>query len=275
MPSMTNMKILTLAPTLLLGSVNGFGVLQQSKSTSRRFLVSPFAPSIEKSSALYAGDKDDDSIAKGMEDAFKELDGLKSLGDDAFAVPDRKVQDEAFAKAMEQLDLQGLEDVEPSTPEAEAALYSDMAAELAGASEIDLIDTVKTELGGSKTEIPKFDPKSRETEKFMEKALGEAIEEASAKAGVDKESLLDNKEIMTEIEAIFERANDQLLDGLEDIRKEQVGTMMFIVAPCFRFGLTFFEFRLNLLKQVQHEILKSQKIGFARMRSDWQRLNPT
>ena len=123
---------------------------------------------------------------------------------------------------MEELDLKGLDDVEPPTPEAEAALFSDMASELAGASEIDLIDNVKAQLGGKKTEIRKFDPNSRETEKFLEKALDEAIEEASSKTSIDKESLLDNKEIMKEIEAIFERANDQLLEGLEDIRKEQV-----------------------------------------------------
>ncbi|CAJ1959407.1 unnamed protein product [Cylindrotheca closterium] len=229
MPSTTNVIIFAVVPIFLLTpGVNGFGVLglQQSRSPSLRFQISPFAR-VERTttttSALYAdGEKDDESIGKGMEDAFKQLDNLKSLDDDVFTVPDRKVQDEAFAKAMETLDLKGLEDVEPPPPEAEAALYSDMASELASASEIDLIDDVKSQLGGVKTEIPKFDPASRDTEKFLEKALTEAIEEASAMADVDKESLLDNKEIMKEIKAIFDRANDELLDGLEDIRKEQM-----------------------------------------------------
>lgn len=171
----------------------------------------------------------EDGVSKGMEDAFRQLDDLNALGDDSFTVPEKKVQqDEAFAKAMQDLDLKGIEDVNPSTPEAEVALYSDMASEISGASESELIDDVKSEMGGSKTIFPKFDPSSRETEMFMEKALDEAIQEAKEKgdAIVDKESLLDNKEIMKEIEAIFDRASEQLLEGLEDIRKEQVGIML-------------------------------------------------
>eukprot|EP00980_Cylindrotheca_fusiformis_P012721 scaffold3108_cov152-Cylindrotheca_fusiformis.AAC.12 len=168
----------------------------------------------------------EDGLSKGMEDAFRKLEDLKALEDDSFSVPGRKgQQDEAFAKAMESLDLKGIEDKNvPPPAEAEAALYSDMASEISGASELDLIDEVKNELGGKKSTVPQFDPNARETEKFMEKALDEAIEEVKRKGNsqVDKETLLDNKEIMKEIEAIFDRANDQLIDGLEDIRKEQI-----------------------------------------------------
>jgi hypothetical protein len=38
------------------------------------------------------------------------------------------------------------------------------------------------------------------------------------------ESILDDKEIMKEIEVIFERGNEKLMASLEEIRKEQVRT---------------------------------------------------
>lgn len=177
------------------------------------------------------GDGNNDELSKGMEDAFRQLEELNSFGDDSFTVPERKVkQDEAFAKAMQELDLKEIQQqTGPApTPEAEAALYSDMAKEISGTSEMDIIDDLKSDLGSdSKTSIPRFDPESRESEKFMEKAFDEALEEAKAKGGeesivVDKESILDNKEIMKEIEAIFDKANEQLLEGLEEIRAEQI-----------------------------------------------------
>jgi hypothetical protein len=62
-------------------------------------------------------------------------------------------------------------------------------------------------------------------EEFMNQAINEALKEAkeqNSDVDIDKESLLDNKEIMSEIEKIFDRANEQLLQGLEEIRSEQV-----------------------------------------------------
>jgi hypothetical protein len=208
--------------------VSGFQTIP-TRSFYRRTTVRPQEISnadLSRHSNTILFSKEEDGVSKGMEDAFRQLADLNALGDDSFTVPEKKVQqDEAFAKAMQDLDLKG---IKPSTPEAEAALYSDMASEISGASEFELIDDVKSEMGGSKTIFPKFDQSSRDTELFMEKALDEAIKEAQAKgdASVDKESLLDNKEIMTEIEAIFDRASEQLLEGLEDIRKEQVGIML-------------------------------------------------
>ena len=168
---------------------------------------------------------DDDEASKGMEEAFKQLDGLKSLGDDSTTVPFLKqTQDEAFAKAMKDLDLKDIEEISSAPPEREAALYTDMISELEGETETDLIDSLKTDMGGKSTEIPKFDPSLRETDKFMEKALDEALDQAEKLADVEikKESLLDNKEIMQEIEKIFDKANDELLEGIKEIRTEQV-----------------------------------------------------
>lgn len=207
----------TFLSAFTVATVSGFQTIPTPVSISSR------TTTLRNNKTLLFSEKEDD-VSKGMEDAFRQLENIVG-GDDSFSVPEQKdQQDEAFAKAMQGLDLKGMEDIPSTTPEAEVALYSEMASEIDGASELDLIDDVKTALGGSKTAIPKFDPNVRDTEKFMEKALDEAIEEArkNGEANIDKESLLDNKEIMKEIEAIFDRANDQLLEGLEDIRKEQV-----------------------------------------------------
>ena len=89
---------LTAAPILLLAStsssVNGFGPLHPSRHPSGRFQISRFTKSIEHTSVLLnAKEKDDGATSKGMEDAFKQLEDLKSLGDDVFSDLDRKAQD--------------------------------------------------------------------------------------------------------------------------------------------------------------------------------------
>jgi hypothetical protein len=209
--------------------VSGFQTIP-TRSFYRRTTVGPQEISnadLSRHSNTILFSKEEDGVSKGMEDAFRQLADLNALGDDSFTVPEKKVQqDEAFAKAMQGLDLKGMEGANPSTPEADFALYSDMATEASRSSEFDLEGDVKSEMGGSKTN--KFDQSTRDTEKFMEKALDEAIKEAKAKGdtSVDKESLLDNKDIMKEIEAIFDRASEKLLEGLEDVRKEQVGIML-------------------------------------------------
>lgn len=168
--------------------------------------------------------KEDDSKSMGMEDAFRQLDDLKSLDEGKFAFPEqKKIQDEAFAKAMKELDLKDISE-EPAPIESEVELYKDLASEIESTTEIDIIAGIKSDLGGTPMAFPMFDPTTRETEKFMEEALDQALEEAEKKAQmeINKESLLDNKEIMREIEKIFDKANTDLLAGIEDMRKEQV-----------------------------------------------------
>ena len=102
-----------------------------------------------------------------------------------------------------------------------------MASELdVASSEEDLIAADfknDLELAESKEAgIPAID-----TEKFMDKAINEAINDAKEQdnsVNVDdaKEAFLDNKEIMSEIEKIFDKANDDLMEELEEIRAEQV-----------------------------------------------------
>jgi hypothetical protein len=213
-------------------SVLGFGIPAKYHA-SHRIATTLSSPARKPLGYLLAKSSDEDGVSKGMEDAFSHLEGLKGLGgeDDPFSVPEKKQkQDEAFAKAMQELDLKDIQDIEPPTPESEAKLYKELLSEVEGKTEDDLMATmatVKSEMGGgssSKTEFPQFDPTMRDTDKFMEKALDEALKEAKKKADVEinTESLLDNKEIMKEISAIFDKGNDQLLEGLEEIRAEQV-----------------------------------------------------
>ena len=107
-------------------------------------------------------------------------------------------------------------------------LYKDMANEVSSQTEIDLIADLKGEMGGTPNMIPSFDPAERNTEKFMEQALDEALAEVddATEEQISKEAILDNKEIMKEIEAIFDKANSELIEGLQEIREEQVGSLL-------------------------------------------------
>jgi len=169
--------------------------------------------------------KKEERKSMGMEDAFHQLDELKSLDEDESAFPDRKKkQDEAFAKAMKALDLKDIAKEEAAPIEMEVELYKGLASEMETMTETDIIAGIKTDLGGTPSSFPMFDPSTRDTEKFMEEALEQALEEAEKKAQmeINKDSLLDNKEIMKEIEKIFDKANTDLLAGIEEMRMEQV-----------------------------------------------------
>ena len=187
------------------------------------------APSLSTKKRFWHAKSDDEDVPKGMEDAFRQLDAMKALGDDAFAVPEPKIEADAeFAKALEDIDLGEIK-TGAASPESEVKLYEEMASEIEGKSEEELIASMKQEIEGTTiggTVIPKFDPTMRDSNKFMEKALEEAMAEAGKKADapIDKSSLLDNKEIMKEIEAVFDKANDKLIAGLEEIREEQVSS---------------------------------------------------
>jgi len=172
------------------------------------------------------------NLGPGMEDAFRELEALQSLGN--VKLPEQgKKKDEAFASAIDSLDLkdilseaEAVAEAADVSPESEVELYKDMASELdVASSEEDLIAAdFKNDLelaDSSEAGVPVID-----TKKFMDRAINEALLEAKDKdSSVDvddaKEAFLDNKEIMSEIEKIFDKANDDLLKELEEIRLEQ------------------------------------------------------
>jgi hypothetical protein len=204
-----------LVAIFMVDAVIAFGIIQKTTPIPGRLTSRP----------LLLAAKKDDGRSMGMDDAFRQLDELKALDDDDFTIPDRKKkQDEAFAKAMKELDLKDIAEEKPAPIESEVELYKDLASEMESTTETDLIAGIKTDLGGTPTSFPMFDPTTRDTEKFMEQALDQALQEAEKKAQIEinKESLLDNKEIMKEIEKIFDKANTDLLAGIEEMRMEQV-----------------------------------------------------
>ena len=212
--------------------------LRQRKRQQQQRVVQLFASS----------SKDDDSSGggAGMEDAFRELEALQSLDEPERPKEKPKEKDEAFAKAMGNLDLKDIlskvdddndDDSKIKTPslESELEIFKDMASELELASEKEelivadfksdllLADDDDIDIDIDNDGVPAFD-----TEKFMDKAIEEALKEAKERNSDveqvigDKDAFLDNKEIMSEITKIFDVANDELLEGLEEIRTEQV-----------------------------------------------------
>ena len=211
--------------------------LRQRKRQQQQRVVQLFASS----------SKDDDSGGggAGMEDAFRELEALQSLDEPERPKEKPKEKDEAFAKAMGNLDLKDIlskvdddnddDYSKTKTPslESELEIFKDMASELELASEkeelivadfkSDLLLADDDDIDIDNDGVPAFD-----TEKFMDQAIEEALKEAKERNSDveqimgDKEAFLDNKEIMSEITKIFDVANDELLEGLEEIRIEQV-----------------------------------------------------
>lgn len=145
------------------------------------------------------------------------------------------------------------------SPEKEVKVYQDMVKDLEEKEEDELYSDVMSDLAGGKSasaSIPRkappssgrsagggagkgFDrkvttvaveegetqqppPSEEDAEEFMNQALKEALEDVKVQNPSISDSILDDREIMKEIEAIFERGNDKLMESLEEIRKEQV-----------------------------------------------------
>jgi len=119
--------------------------------------------------------------------------------------------------------------ISPPSPESEVELYKDMASELSAASSEEelIIEDFKSDLLLADDDDDIDNVPVLDTKKFMDKAIEEALNEAKEQNSNiesiigDKESFLDNKETMSEIEKIFDKANEELLEGLEEIRSEQ------------------------------------------------------
>jgi hypothetical protein len=232
---------------------NGFPVAAvigaPKKAGCRSFSIgnrsSPFTSYAKKSKDKNAGGGEgSNSSGLGMEDAFRQLEKLSSLDDNnnggisSTSTNDgtssnqkkKKQKDEAFAKAMKELDLKEILDstspIPPVSPESEAELYKDMVSELSSVkSEDELIADLKSDLVLDDDVDMIESTLDAKDEEFMNQAINQALLEAkerNSEVDIDKESLLDNKELMSEIEKIFDKANEKLLEGLEEIRSEQV-----------------------------------------------------
>jgi hypothetical protein len=129
-----------------------------------------------------------------------------------------------------------LPSAEPAPPEKEVQMYKAMVQDLEQQSEDDLYSNVLADMGGSSgvpkepaspitsVEVINSEPTVGETEDFMNQALNEAMKEVKLNNPSIAASILDDKEIMKEIEVIFERGNEKLMASLEEIRQEQVRT---------------------------------------------------
>jgi hypothetical protein len=181
------------------------------------------------------GDADgdeDNTIVPGMADAFRQLGDLDSLGDGEEAKP----ASQPIKKATLSSPDESLPSVEPAPPEKEVQMYKAMVKDLEQQNEDDLYSNVLADMGGSAgPKEPQASPTTSvdviesgttlgETDDFMNQALNEAMKEVKLNNPSIAESILDDKEIMKEIEVIFERGNEKLMASLEEIRKEQVRT---------------------------------------------------
>jgi hypothetical protein len=181
------------------------------------------------------GDADgdeDNAIVPGMADAFRQLGDLDSLGDGEEAKP----ASQPIKKATLSSPDESLPSVEPAPPEKEVQMYKAMVKDLEQQNEDDLYSNVLADMGGSAgPKEPQASPTTSvdviesgttlgETDDFMNQALNEAMKEVKLNNPSIAESILDDKEIMKEIEVIFERGNEKLMASLEEIRKEQVRT---------------------------------------------------
>lgn len=179
------------------------------------------------------GDNDNEEKQTGMEEAFRQLGDLDSLRDkkeESTVKLDEQSKAELKAEAASMEDemklFKGmLEDSEQD----ESELYSDVIKDMGGTPK----DLPKRKQEKSEPQIivqesntvPTVTRSEEETQKFMDRAIQEALEEAKTMAPDGKklsDSILDDEEIMKEIEEIFEKGNEKLLASLEEIREEQV-----------------------------------------------------
>lgn len=215
----------------------GLVVLHQSCAFSPRSLIrQQAAVSSQRQSSfselLLAKKGDEDEPQTGMEEAFRQLESLDTLRDQK-AESTVKLDEQSKAK------LKADAAADPSLEE-EVKLFKGMLQD-SEADESELYSDVMKDMGGTPKEAPppkkeeqeiwvqesESIPRSEEdTQKFMDQAIQEALEEAKSMTpdGISKkmsDSILDDEEIMAEIEEIFEKGNEKLLAGLQEIREEQ------------------------------------------------------
>jgi hypothetical protein len=181
--------------------------------------------------------EDEEETLTGMDAAFRQLGALDSLGEKGTQSSTTTVQLDEASKAELKNEAPSLEQqvklfkglLEDSEQD-QGDLYSDVIKEMGGTPveqqfppEQQIIVEETTLPTSSNSDIP---PSEQDTQKFMDRAIQEALEDARKMAPGDarkmSDSILDDEEIMKEIEEIFERGNEKLMAGLEEIRQEQV-----------------------------------------------------
>ncbi len=195
-----------------------------------------------------------------MKGAFKSLDSLSSLDlgdlkDDAKKAGDCVIKaDDAVLKAVTSTTSSSSNSIsnsdgDSSSSNDEVKLYSEIYEELEKDGVDGIYDNIMGEMTGSTDTANNGDRVmkdadgigslvqeeetltaveiSQDTDELMKRALEEAMDEVKSKApnpgGSDlTDSILDDEEMMKEINAIFDRANEQLLESIAEIKDEQV-----------------------------------------------------
>ena len=205
-------------------------------SSSRR---PPARPSGWSTTLRHAANKDkDDDLPPGMADAFRRLESLESVGDLSSKEQPKMPKQAAAAEQMTQAAKAALPSYKPPVPlEKEAQMYQEMVKELESMNEDELYDSILMDMGDEELTAKVASPTASAAEsltqglpqatggvndELMNQALEAAITEIDKDYPALKDSILNDKELMKEIEAIFDKGNEKLMLSLEDIRKEQV-----------------------------------------------------
>ena len=211
------------------------------------------------------GDTDDDDRT-GMNEAFKSLDALSSfdlsdLQDDIGV--DKVNKSTTNLKADEKI-LKGVSSSESSNSvddQNEVKIYTEIVEELESEGEDGIYENIMGDLKDSPVSSSSSSSStksifadadgigsvgqdeneetltaveiSQNTDEFMKRALEEAMDEVKLKSSEDgkvdaklPEGILDDAEMMKEINAIFDRANDKILDSIAEMKDEQVSNLI-------------------------------------------------
>ena len=213
------------------------------------------------SASSKGGSGDEDVEDDGMTDAFKALDGLSAddFADDTdLPTPPSKSSDDndrveaSFDGAPEEEIEMYKKMYNELESEGDGGIYDAIREEMGGGSAggapyksieeavsketsiLDDADGIGAEDGadtdeadGEKLTIEsvlreaKGEPPKPDMEKFMEQAVSEALEEARKQSPNVPASIRDDEELMKEINEIFDKANDKLMESVKELKAEQ------------------------------------------------------
>jgi hypothetical protein len=194
-----------------------------------------------------ASSDDDDSAQDGaMSDAFRQLESLDASSLLGGSVGDQANLSPPPIKTSISMGEGTLAAPEPPSLETEAKVYQDYLQEVEGKSDEDLYGDMLSDMGGSSSPSRSKAPTSSSSasssagssssssssvsnnnDELWNRALEEAMEDVKLNNPGISDSIMDDAGFRKEIEAIFERGNDKLLESLEEIRREQVRVTSF------------------------------------------------
>jgi len=181
------------------------------------------------------GDEEGDD-RPGMEDAFRALNSLTSLGaeeasstevgsgmtlstEDAEALIKSNPGENAEAELKVYSDI--YDEVQIGDDEIYDDILEEMTGEMTGKSVINDADGIGAALIPDESEQLTAVELSMNTEDLMEKAVKEALEEVQNKSPGNVSLDMDDEDLKTEIKAIFDKGNEKLMKSFALIKEEQ------------------------------------------------------